>query len=87
SVTFAGKEMLSELKGNTLLLPAGSNGSLVIRTNYITGVSAVTTDVDYSAPYEVYNLNGMKVGDSRESLLPGIYIVRQGQAVQKIAVN
>ncbi len=34
SILFNGKEMLSELEGNSLVLPAGGNGSLIIRTDY-----------------------------------------------------
>ena len=44
-------------------------------------------DIDYSEPVEVYNLNGLRVGDSINSLAPGFYIVRQGAKVKKIAVN
>lgn len=58
------------------------------------GIEDVVTDspmanesIDFNAPYEVYNLNGIKVGDSTSSLPAGIYIVRQGNAVKKIAVN
>ncbi|MDE5553710.1 MAG: leucine-rich repeat domain-containing protein, partial [Muribaculaceae bacterium] len=43
-------------------------------------------EIDYSTPYEVYNLNGVKVGNSTDGLAPGLYIVRQGRAVEKIAL-
>ncbi|MDE6395651.1 MAG: leucine-rich repeat domain-containing protein, partial [Muribaculaceae bacterium] len=51
------------------------------------GVDDITTDFDANEPYEVYNLNGVKVGDSLEGLTRGFYIVRQGSAVKKIAVK
>lgn len=44
-------------------------------------------DIDYSAPYEVYNLQGIRVSTSTECLIPGIYIIRQGNNVKKIAIR
>ena len=44
-------------------------------------------DIDFSAPVEVYNLQGVKVAYSVENLANGIYIVRQGKNVRKIAVK
>lgn len=44
-------------------------------------------EIDYSAPYEVYNLQGMKVGTTTSGLIPGIYIIRQGSVVKKIVVR
>ena len=40
-------------------------------------------DVDYDAPYEVYNINGMKVGDNVDNLTVGTYIIRQGNKMKK----
>lgn len=57
------------------------------------GVDDVTSDnddngaIDYNAPVEVYNINGMRVADSVDGLATGLYIVRQGNAVQKISVK
>ncbi|MDE6228142.1 MAG: hypothetical protein K2M63_11575 [Muribaculaceae bacterium] len=45
------------------------------------------TEIDSTQPYEVYSLNGVMIGNSIENLAPGIYIVRQGNAVKKIAVR
>ena len=36
------------------------------------------------APVEVYTLGGVKVGDSLNGLQKGIYIVKQGNKVQKV---
>ena len=44
-------------------------------------------DIDFSAPVEVYNLQGVKMAHSVENLANGIYIVRQGNNVRKIAVK
>ena len=88
SITLDGKEMLPELQAdNSLLIPAKSAGSLVIKTSE--GKSGINNIVapEYDGPTEVYNLNGIKVADSTEGLAPGLYIVRQGSSVKKIAVN
>lgn len=46
-----------------------------------------TGEIDFNAPVEVYNLGGMRVADSLDHLSAGIYIVRQGSAVKKLAVK
>ncbi|MDE6715416.1 MAG: leucine-rich repeat domain-containing protein [Muribaculaceae bacterium] len=55
------------------------------------GVNDVVADkqgeIDYNAPYEIYNYNGMKVGDNKESLAPGLYIIRQCSICKKIAIQ
>ena len=43
--------------------------------------------IDYSQPYEVYSMEGLKVSDSTEGLAKGIYIIRQGKAAVKTAVR
>lgn len=59
-----------------------------------TGIEDVTVDggnesgdIDFSAPAEIYNLQGVRVSDSVENLATGIYIVRQGNNVTKIIVK
>ena len=49
------------------------------------GSSNGITDLDKAV--EVYNLNGTRIATSVEGLVPGIYIVRQGNTVKKIAVK
>ncbi|MDE6062215.1 MAG: hypothetical protein K2G00_05600, partial [Duncaniella sp.] len=41
----------------------------------------------YLKPIEVYNLNGIKIADSTGSLPAGLYIVRHGNTVKKIAMK
>ncbi|MDE5888002.1 MAG: leucine-rich repeat domain-containing protein, partial [Muribaculaceae bacterium] len=56
----------------------------------VSGVEEVTADngdIDKSQPYEVYSLNGVKVGVSTDALAPGVYIVRQGSKTKKIIIN
>ena len=55
------------------------------------GITIITTDgkgsIDYSAPYEVFEISGMWVGNRLDSLTPGLYIVRQKAASAKILVK
>lgn len=50
-------------------------------------IEEVIADFNADEPYEVFNLNGVKAGDSLNSLAPGLYIIRQGNTVKKIAVK
>ncbi|MDE6648982.1 MAG: leucine-rich repeat protein, partial [Muribaculaceae bacterium] len=43
--------------------------------------------IDYTRPYEVFNMNGLKVSDTTDGLANGIYIIRQGKAVVKTVVR
>ncbi len=49
--------------------------------------STPSGDIDFSAPVQVFNLQGVMVSDSADNLAPGIYIIRQGNAVKKVAVK
>ncbi|MDE6370807.1 MAG: leucine-rich repeat domain-containing protein [Duncaniella sp.] len=51
------------------------------------GIEEISADFDENAPCEIYNLSGVKVSDTIEGLTPGLYIVRQGNAVKKIEVR
>jgi hypothetical protein len=56
-----------------------------------TGIGDVTaeelSEIDYTAPFEVYNLQGMMKADNIDNLPAGVYIVRQGSIVKKILVK
>ena len=63
-------------------------------TVHNTGINSVKTvmdrndnTIDFSKPYKVYNMSGLKVSDSKEGLSNGIYIVRQGNAAVKTVVK
>ena len=58
-----------------------------IVVNDLSGIEGVTTDFNADEPYEVYNLNGVKAGNTLNGLTPGIYIVRQFNTVKKISVK
>lgn len=45
------------------------------------------SEINYSEPYEVYNLNGSRVDRTLNELVGGMYIVRQGAITVKIAVR
>ena len=44
-------------------------------------------EIDYSLPYNIINLNGSFIGHNKDSLEKGIYIIRQGNAIKKVAVK
>ena len=44
-------------------------------------------EIDYTVPYQVYNICGKYLGDNYSDLLPGIYIVRQGRTATKITIR
>lgn len=44
-------------------------------------------EIDFDAPVRVFTLQGVMVAESMDSLPAGIYIVRQGRAVQKIVIR
>ena len=46
------------------------------------GISIATPD--YNLPYEIWSVSGQSVGNNWDMLAPGIYLVRQGQATQKV---
>ena len=70
--------------GPVVEIPVVYNQSAGI-TDLIGGESC--SDIDSNAPAEVFTLQGTKVSDSVDKLSAGIYIVRQGNKVKKIAVR
>lgn len=82
SITFNGEEMLSRLEDNSLLLPAKSQGTLVIRTNAPSEIAEISHDSDKING--VYDLKGTKIATSIDGLPRGIYIVRQGATTRKV---
>ena len=54
-------------------------------TSEISGIEVVRVDeLDHTLPMNVYNMNGVKMGDRLEDLPAGIYIVRQGNKSAKV---
>lgn len=51
------------------------------------GIEETVTDFDADAPCAVYNIGGVKVGNSTDNLPAGIYIVRKGNTAKEIAVK
>ena len=43
--------------------------------------------IDYTQPYEVYNLQGALLSQSTDGLAAGIYILRQGEKSAKVAIR
>ena len=50
-------------------------------------IEEIIDDFNENAPYEVFNLNGVKMADTTDNLPAGIYILRQNNTVKKIAVK
>lgn len=52
------------------------------------GVEEITQDaeIDFTVPYDIYNLRGIKMSETIDNLPMGIYIIRQGNKVIMIAV-
>ncbi|MDE7396931.1 MAG: leucine-rich repeat domain-containing protein [Muribaculum sp.] len=71
---------LSPWKYFTNILPYDFSGIDEIENDEIEGI-------DRNEPYEVYNLNGMRVADTIDGLSKGLYILKQGARVEKIAVK
>ena len=79
----------------TTLYADGPMLEIDVASSYNSGIEEVSendngssngiTDLDKAV--EVYNLNGTRIATSVEDLVPGIYIVRQGNTVKKIAVK
>lgn len=59
--------------------------------NVNTGIEAIPAteegEINMALPIEVYTINGVKVADSSKNLPAGIYIIRQGDIVKKIAIK
>lgn len=57
----------------------------------VAGIDDVTTDsdggIDFSAPLEIFTMEGMAAGRDIDRLSKGIYIVRQGSIVRKIIIK
>ncbi|MDE6782338.1 MAG: leucine-rich repeat protein, partial [Paramuribaculum sp.] len=50
----------------------------------LTGVDEVDGGIDYALPYDVYNMQGVRLGGTIDTLAPGFYILRQGTNVARI---
>ena len=64
---------------------AVNDSSSAIENIIYNGISE--KDIDFSLPFEVYNLQGVKVSNTTDCLTPGIYIIRQGHIARKIVVK
>lgn len=58
---------------------------IIEMSDYIAGVDDI--EVGVAEPQEVYNLNGVIVGNSVGELPSGVYIVRRGSKVKKVMVQ
>ncbi len=68
---------------NTLMNPGDYKDSIYFTVIDPAGVENISID-SADVITKVYNLSGIYVGDSTDRLAPGIYIVRQGDRVNKV---
>ncbi|MDE6557185.1 MAG: leucine-rich repeat domain-containing protein [Duncaniella sp.] len=50
-------------------------------------IDEVLNEINYSLPYEVFDLKGMSLGKSLENIPQGVYIVRQGEKSKKLLIK
>lgn len=91
-VTMAGEDVSNSCKIIAESLYANGPVLEVAVTSASAGVKetisdGISSEIDFSQPIKVYNLTGVNVATSIQSLAPGIYIVRQGNTVKKIALK
>ncbi|MDE6693876.1 MAG: hypothetical protein K2K05_10870, partial [Muribaculaceae bacterium] len=55
--------------------------------DFISGIEDVSAGFDETLPCEYFTLSGVKAANSMDGLAPGIYIMRQGNAIRKIVVK
>ena len=58
-----------------------------VKVSESSSLNGVVADFNAEEPCEVFTLNGVKVADNADNLPAGVYIVRQGNTVKKIAVK
>ena len=83
-------DITSTMEGNSVVIPVEAAGSLEIRLaeSGVEGIGAETVGkIDFAAPYEVYNLSGVKVGNDTTTLAAGMYIIRQNGNSMKMAIK
>lgn len=87
TVTDGVTEFLINLEDVMCVMTNAKLPDVFIYTNlmdaYTAGIDDVQIDVDYNAPVEYYNLQGIRI-DNPEN---GVYIRRQGNAVTKVLVK
>lgn len=65
--------------------------SLYFTVSEPAGISEITvdtwTEIDYTLPYEVYNINGSLIELTVDNLSSGVYIIRQGSCAEKYIIK
>ncbi len=72
-----------------------ANGPIgeVVVNNFVSGVDSIESDeygkreINWHLPYEVYDMNGMKVATSINHIVSGFYIIVQGNSVKKMIIK
>ncbi len=81
-VMYNDTDITDDVVNGQVVLPANAIGTLtIVKMSSITELATIT-----NGNIAVYNLRGVKVGDSLEGLPHGVYIVRQGSRTTKHAI-
>lgn len=83
-VMFNDNDITDEVVNGQIVLPADAVGTLTIVKAPMSAIAEIESELNGS--YAVYNLHGVKVGDSLEGLPHGIYLVKQGSKTTKHAI-
>lgn len=70
----------------TLIYP-WKNFQNITGYNFTSGIEDITAGFDETAPCEYFSLSGVKMGNVKEALVPGVYIARQDSNTKKIVVK
>lgn len=87
--------VFKRLKEGDVRIRFGCSGkdSLECLVTSVSGIDDIQPDyvndgvIDFTAPMEIYNLNGVLISVPYDNLAPGIYIIRQGGIIKKVIVR
>lgn len=79
-------------EGSCVIIAAAADGSGIMAECVITSTSGVEQILSISNSFDVYDMNGILIKndcdrDSLKSLMPGIYMIRQGNQVRKVVIR
>lgn len=74
-------------KFKNILEDGFSNLNEIFGNDYNDSVEEISCSFDADKPYEIYNLNGVRVFGSTMNLSSGLYIIKQGNITKKVIVR
>lgn len=58
-----------------------------IKGKDFSGIEQIEAEIDTTLPYDIFNINGLHVGNDLDKIPSGIYIIRQGKTARKVVVK